>query len=88
MMEAMSRAEIVTRFRDAANKPEQIKILADLNACTVKDIKQVLLEAGYSAEELDLRKVSKKTPPRIPSSRPARAGCPARWPRCVKSWTT
>ena len=42
----MSKDEIVVRYRQAKHKAEQIKILADLNACGVDDIIQVLTDSG------------------------------------------
>ena len=42
----MSNDEIVVRYRQAKHKGEQIKILADLNACTIEEILQVLVESG------------------------------------------
>ena len=42
----MSNDEIVVRYRQAKHKGEQIKILADLNACSIEDILKVLTEHG------------------------------------------
>lgn len=51
----MSPDEIVVRYRQAKNKGEQIKILADLNACEIDDILKVLVEhGGY-----ELRRISR-----------------------------
>ena len=44
----MSKDEIVVRYRQAKHKAEQIKILADLNACGVDDIIQVLTDSGMN----------------------------------------
>lgn len=44
----MSKDEIVVRYRQAKHKAEQIKILADLNACGVDDIIQVLTDSGIN----------------------------------------
>lgn len=44
----MNRDEIVVRYRQAKHKAEQIKILADLNACGVDDIIQVLTDSGIN----------------------------------------
>ena len=40
----MSNDEIVVRYRQAKEKGKQIKILADLNACSIEDILKVLVE--------------------------------------------
>ena len=42
----MSNDEIVVRYRQAKHKGEQIKILADLNDCTIEEILRVLVESG------------------------------------------
>ena len=42
----MSNDEIVVRYRQAKEKGKQIKILADLNACSIEDILKVLVELG------------------------------------------
>ena len=38
-----SPAEIVRSYRMAADPKKQIKVLAELNACSVKEIRQVLV---------------------------------------------
>lgn len=48
----MNDDEIVVRYRQAKKKGEQIKILADLNACDVEDIINVLLEHGITRKQL------------------------------------
>lgn len=42
----MSVEEIVTSYRQAKNQQTQIGVLADLNVCTRKEIKELLTEAG------------------------------------------
>ena len=42
----MAPDKIVVRYRQAKHKGEQIKILADLNACSIEDILKVLVEHG------------------------------------------
>ena len=44
----MKPDEIIVRYRQAKHKAEQIKILADLNACGVDDIIQVLTDGGIN----------------------------------------
>lgn len=51
----MSAQEIVTSYKTAADKKKQIKILAELNACTVGEIEEVLLQLG-AMEKSDRRK--------------------------------
>jgi formate dehydrogenase maturation protein FdhE len=40
----MTHAEIRRNYREAKNKKDQIQILADLNLCTVAEIKEILNE--------------------------------------------
>lgn len=42
----MTVEEIVTSYRQAKNQQTQIGVLADLNVCTRKEIKELLTEAG------------------------------------------
>lgn len=42
----MTVEEIVTSYRQAKNQQTQIGVLADLNVCTRKEIKELLIEAG------------------------------------------
>lgn len=42
----MTVDEIVTSYRQAKNPQLQIGVLADLNVCTRKEIKDLLAEAG------------------------------------------
>lgn len=51
----MSAQEIVTSYKTAADKKKQIKILAELNACTVGEIEEVLIQLG-TIEKSDRRK--------------------------------
>lgn len=51
----MSAQEIVTSYKTAADKKKQIKILAELNACTVGEIEEVLIQLG-AMEKSDRRK--------------------------------
>ena len=62
----MKPDEIVVRYRQARHKGEQIKILADLNACSIEDILKVLVDhGGYELARISraigaARKSSKK----------------------------
>lgn len=46
----MTAVEIECAYRQAKNKSEQIKILADRNLCTVEDIQAVLIGTGKYAK--------------------------------------
>ena len=48
----MTNGEIVASYRQAKNKKEQVKILAELNCCTQDEIKKILLEGGLDVREL------------------------------------
>ena len=43
----MTESEIATSYRQAKNKDDQVKILAELNACSTSVIKQVLVDKGF-----------------------------------------
>ena len=45
----MTNEEIIKEYREAKNKKQQIKILADLNTCDANVIKEILIEAGEAA---------------------------------------
>ena len=44
--------EILIQYREAADKKEQIKILAQLNLCTEKEIRSALVRAGLDFRNL------------------------------------
>ena len=49
----MKPDEIVVRYRQAKEKGKQLNILADLNACSVDDIVQILIKhGGYQLDRL------------------------------------
>lgn len=48
----MNSDEIVVRYRQAKKKREQIKILAELNACSTDDIIDVLVDNGITRKQL------------------------------------
>lgn len=50
-----SPAEIVRSYRMAADPKKQIKVLAELNACSVKEIRQVLVGEGVLPRETEIR---------------------------------
>lgn len=58
-MTTKDHADIVRSFREAKEPLKQIPVLADLYTCKPSDIKNVLISAGYSADELDLRRCNK-----------------------------
>jgi len=71
----MAPDEIVVRYRQAKNKAEQLKILADLNVCTVDDIINVLCEHGdykpqfFNKAKIKLKALSEE-PAKIPYKKP------------------
>lgn len=48
----MSEGEILTSYRQAKDKKEQLHILADLNLCSVSDIREVLKKNGVDGRTL------------------------------------
>lgn len=68
----MKPDEIVVRYKQAKEKGKQIKILADLNACSIEDILKVLVEhGGYELARISraigsARKASAKKPYKKP----------------------
>lgn len=57
----MKPDEIVVRYRQAKDKAEQLKILADLNDCTVDGIINVLCEhGGYKPQFFNTAKIKLK----------------------------
>lgn len=55
-----SPAEIVRSYRMAADPKKQIKVLAELNACSVKEIRQVLVGEGALPRETEVPEEPKK----------------------------
>lgn len=55
-----SPAEIVRSYRMAADPKKQIKVLAELNACSVKEIRQVLVGEGVLPRETEVPEEPKK----------------------------
>lgn len=71
----MSNDEIVVRYRQAKHKGEQLNILADLNACSVDDIVNVLVEhGGYQLERMSRSrgkaKLLREAAPKKPYKKP------------------
>lgn len=59
-----STEEIVRSYREAKDPKKQIRVLADLNACTVKEIRQVLVGEGVLPRETETPKRPKNAPPK------------------------
>lgn len=57
----MTHGEIVASYRQAKNKKEKVKILAELNACTKDEIKKILLEGGLDVRELPRNRAATAT---------------------------
>ena len=47
----MTKNEICRNYREAKDKPEQIKILADLNCTSVAEIEKILADHGEKVEQ-------------------------------------
>lgn len=56
-----SAEEIVRSYRMAADPKKQIKVLAELNACSVKEIRQVLVGEGVLPRETEVPEEPKKS---------------------------
>lgn len=52
----MTKNEIVSKFKRAEEKKEQISILAQLNGCDEEKIKQILLDEGIPEEQIQSSK--------------------------------
>lgn len=61
----MSDHEILTSYREAKNKFKQLAILAELNACSNKEMAKFLMDAG---EEVDRRYIGHLKP--VPQEEP------------------
>lgn len=71
----MKPDEIVMRYRQAKNKAEQLKILADLNLCSVDEIINVICEhSEYKPQFFNKAKIKLKAlsevPEKIPYTKP------------------
>ena len=75
-----SAEEIVRSYRMAADPKKQIKVLAELNACSVKEIRQVLVGEGVLRARQRCRRSRKKRRESASMRRPR--GCFMR-----KDWT-
>ncbi len=70
----MTVDEIVTSYRQAKNPQLQIGVLADLNVCTRKEIKDLLAEAGV----LKAPPLRRRAGGPLPSTRSWPGGCGAK----------
>lgn len=66
----MTNEEIVRGYSQAANKAKQIKILADLNACSPGEIRAVLVQAGIEGGKA-IRQRKQEPAPKSQASAPA-----------------
>ena len=71
----MTNADIYKSWREAKDKKEQVKVLADLNCTTQEHIVEILREQGADGRLLPRKRkpVETKEPPKIVASEPARA---------------
>lgn len=61
----MTNDEIIMSYRQAKNRSEQIKILSELNACTVDEICTILKAGGVDGREIGgVRRGLKKPEPK------------------------
>ena len=51
----MTPGEILTSYKQAANRKDQIRVLSELNACTTQEIREVLASQGIPWEEMGSR---------------------------------
>lgn len=61
----MTKEEICRDYRLAANKREQIKILAELNACTKQQIADILIEDGQEVPKWYQKKEEPQKPKKV-----------------------
>lgn len=73
----MTTAEIIRSYREAKNKKKQVNILAQLNLCTVEEIKNILTEGGVNWRELPRSKRITQSPPS--EKNPSRWLLPVKW---------
>ena len=59
----MTESEICVSYRQAKNKNEQVKILADLNLCKPEDITELLARNGYITGTPQVKKQEEKKMP-------------------------
>lgn len=80
---AMTTPEIVRLYKESKDKRKQISILSDLNACTEREIKDILINGGIDARTLPRQRKKEEAPavhdetPAAPSPPPAQARCAA-----------
>ena len=67
---AMTTPEIVRSYKEAKDKRTQISILSDLNACTEREIKDILIKGGIDARTLP-RQRKKEDVPAVHDETPA-----------------
>lgn len=71
----MTDSEILGSFRRADNKPEQVKILSELNACTMDNILDKLEELGEDVSLIRARRARRRTLDPERALRLWRSGC-------------
>lgn len=54
----LTEKDIVSRYLKATKKDQQIRIMADLNDCSVKEIKDILIENGVYTPTAEIKKKS------------------------------
>ena len=61
----MSCGEIVRSYREAADKKVQVKVLAELNLCSQREIIEILIANGVKPQELPRQRKKNKAPAEI-----------------------
>lgn len=56
----MTDVEIATSYGEARNKKNQVKVLAELNACSKEKIIEILVQSGVPEEEFEAKKPGRK----------------------------
>ena len=90
----MTNGEIITSYKQAKNGSEQVKILAELNACPIERIIGILTDAGIDHRKFSgLRRLIKNgsipavpnDTPKIPYKKPAIIPAPPKAPTLEQS---
>ena len=61
----MSCGDIVRSYREAADKKAQVKILAEMNLCSQREIIEILIANGVKPQELPRQRQKNKAPAEI-----------------------
>ena len=56
----LDKNDIIRSFKEAKDRPKQIRILAELNNCKAAEIQAILIEAGYTKKDVICRNMKKQ----------------------------